>query len=325
MSLPPPLAAIDSDLAAAHSGSILTPLDHLGVLRVSGEDARSFLQGQLSCDVAGLGATSATYGAYCSPKGRMLANFLLWGEDGEFLLVLSRDLVPVVQKQIAKYVLRSKVKIADASDAIALTGAAGPLAEGALSEVLPDVPNSPNQVSRAGGAATATRLRDGRFVIAAGAADAAALRGKLSGALVPVDARAWRWLDIRNGLPWIGAATQEELIPQMANLELLGGVSFDKGCYTGQEVVARTQHLGKLKRRMFLANVQAGARAGDKLYSEDLGDQAGGVVVNAEISPDGGCDLLAVVQSASRENSTVHLGSLDGPVLRFFPLPYALA
>jgi len=253
----------------------------------------------------------------------MLANFLLWRDDGGFLLALSRELLPVVQKQITKYVLRSKVKISDASEAFALTGAAGPQAEECLSEVLPDVPASPNRVSRAGGA-TVIRLPDGRFVIAADAADAAALREKLSGALVPVDARAWRWLDIRNGLPWIGAATQEELIPQMANLELLGAVSFEKGCYTGQEVVARTQHLGKLKRRMFLASVQAAARAGDKLYSDDLGDQAGGIVVNAEASPDGGCDLLAVVQTASRENSTVHLGSLGGPVLRFLPPPYAL-
>jgi folate-binding Fe-S cluster repair protein YgfZ len=111
----------------------------------------------------------------------------------------------------------------------------------------------------------------------------------------------------------------------MANFELIGGVSFDKGCYPGQEVVARTQHLGKLKRRMFLANVAAPAAAGDDLYSEDLGDQASGVVVNAEASPDGGHDLLAVVQTASRESSTVHLKSLNGPALRFSPLPYAVA
>jgi len=153
----------------------------------------------------------------------------------------------------------------------------------------------------------------------------AALRLKLSGPLEPVEAHLWRWIDIRNGLPWITAATQDELVPQMANLERLGAVSFDKGCYTGQEVVARSQHLGKIKRRMFLANVSARAEAGDKLYSEDLGDQASGMVVNAEVSPDGGTDLLAVVQTASREASTVHLRSLDGPELRFLPLPYTLA
>jgi len=325
MSLPPPIASTGGDPVALRFGSIVAPLDHLGVLRISGEDAKAFLQGQLSCDVAGVGANSATYGAHCSPKGRMLANFLLWREDTEFLMALSLDIAPALQKQIAKYVLRSKVEISDVSAAIALTGAGGPQAEEALSAIVPDIPKKPNGVFRQTGGATVIRLADGRFILSTEESAVAALRRKLSGALEPVEARLWRWLDIRNGLPWITAATQDELVPQMANLERIGGVSFDKGCYTGQEVVARSQHLGKLKRRMFLANVSARAQAGDKLYGEDLGDQASGIVVNAEASPDGGTDLLAVVQTASREASTVHLRSLDGPELRFLPLPYTLA
>ncbi|MGB5080870.1 MAG: folate-binding protein YgfZ [Burkholderiales bacterium] len=329
MSLPPPPAATEDkpgpDLVAARSGSIVAPLDHLGVLRFSGEDAREFLQGQLSCDVTAMGPKSATYGAYCTPKGRMLASFLLWREETDFLMALSRDIAPAIQRQLSKFVLRSRVKVFDVSDATALTGAAGPQAERALGAVLPEAPKQANEVSRQPGPATAIRLADGRFVLATSSPGVAALRQKLAGLLESADARAWRWLDIRNGVPRISAATQDELVPQMANLEILGGVSFDKGCYTGQEVVARTQHLGKLKRRMFLANVPAHAEAGDKLYSEDLGDQAGGMVVNAEVSPDGGWDLLAVVQTASREASTVHLKSLDGPALRFLPLPYTLA
>jgi hypothetical protein len=110
----------------------------------------------------------------------------------------------------------------------------------------------------------------------------------------------------------------------MANLELIGGVSFEKGCYTGQEIVARTQHLGRVKRRMFLANVPAPAQAGDALYSDDLGDQVGGTVLNAEASPEGGYDLLAVIQTGSQERSTVRLKARDGPALRFLPLPYAV-
>jgi len=325
MSLPPPLAAPDGDVAAARFGSILATLDHLGVLRFSGADAKVFLQGQLSCDVANLGPDSATYGAHCSPKGRMLANFLLWREDAEFLMALSRDIAPAVQKQISKYVLRSKVKVSDASEGIGLTGASGPRAEDALRVVVSDPPKKPNEVFRQEDGTTAIRLADGRFILSAAEPAVAALRQKLQDLLEPADARLWRWLDIRNGLPWITAATQDELVPQMANLERIGGVSFDKGCYTGQEVVARAQHLGTLKRRMFLANVSARAEAGDKLYSEDLGDQASGIVVNAEVSPDGGYDLLAVVQTASREASTVHLRSLAGPELRFLPLPYTPA
>jgi len=329
MSLPlhhtEPESTADADLAAARSDGIFAVLDHLGVLRFNGEDAEVFLQGQLSCDVAKVGLRSSTYGAYCSPKGRVLANFLLWREQAGFFMALSRDIVPAVQKNISRFVLRSKVKVSDASDGLVLAGAAGQQADPALRGVFSDFPGKPGEVSRQPDVGTAIRLKDGRFVLALAPSSAPALRQRLAGSLKPVDARAWRWLDIRGGLPRVSAATQDQLLPQMANLELLGGVSFDKGCYTGQEVVARAQHLGKVKRRMFLANVAAVAAAGDELYSEDLGDQACGMVVNSEASPDGGHDLLAVVQTASREGSTVHLRALDGPVLRFLPLPYAIA
>jgi len=314
----------DADLAAARSGSVLALLGHLGVLQFSGEDAEAFLQGQLSCDVAAVGLRSSAYGAYCSPKGRMLANFLLWREEPGFCMVLSRDIAPSIQKHISKFVLRAKAKISDASDTIVMAGAAGSKADRALRDVFPDLPKEPNEVSRQPETGTIIKLKDGRYLLVLTPSSAVALRQRLAYALVPVGARAWRWLDIRNGVPLVTAATQDQLVPQMANFELLGGVSFDKGCYTGQEVVARMQHLGKLKRRMFLANVAVQAEAGDPLYSDDLGDQASGIVVNAEASPDGGHDLLAVVQTASREGSTVHLKSLGGPVLRFLPLPYAV-
>jgi folate-binding protein YgfZ len=123
----------------------------------------------------------------------------------------------------------------------------------------------------------------------------------------------------------VTARTQDEFVPQMANLELLGGVSFHKGCYPGQEVVARTQHLGKTKRRMLLAHIDGATPApGDPLFSEDLGDQASGMIVNAAPAPGGGCDVLAVVHAPSAAASTVHLGSLTGAALRFRPLPYAV-
>jgi folate-binding protein YgfZ len=316
--------AADADLASARSGSVLAVLGHLGVLQFTGEDAEVFLQGQLSCDVAAIGLRSSTYGAYCSPKGRMLASFLLWREEAGFHMALSRDIAPSVHKHISKFVLRAKVKVSDASDTIVMAGAAGPKAAQALQEVFSDFPKQPNEVSRQPGIGTILNLKDGRFLLALMPSGPVVLRQRLANSLVPVRASAWRWLDIRNGVPWVSAATQDQLVPQMANFELLGGVSFQKGCYTGQEIVARMQHLGKLKRRMFLANVPAEAEAGDPLYSEDLGDQASGVVVNAEASPDGGYDLLAAVQTASREGSTVRLKSLGGPALRFLALPYAI-
>ena len=238
----------DPDLVAARSGSVLALLGHLGVLQFSGEDAESFLQGQLSCDVAAVGLRSSAYGAYCSPKGRMLANFLLWREEAGFQLALSRDLTASIHARISKFVLRAKVKVSDASDAIVLAGAAGPEADQALREAFPDLPKEPDQVSRRPDTGTVVRLKDGRYFLALSPPSASALRQRLANVLVPVGAHAWRWLDIRNGVPLVTTATQDRLVPQMANFELLGGVSFSKGCYTGQEVVARMQHLGKLNR-----------------------------------------------------------------------------
>lgn len=275
-------------------------LDHLGLLQFSGPDAESFLQGQLSCDVS----PASTYGAYCTPQGRVLASFLLWRAGDGFTMMLSRDLAAPVHKQISKYVLRSQVKVTDASESHSVVGSAGREAERVL----------------AASRQNAVKLKDGRVLLALPASGLAEILGGFEFA----DPVHWRWLDIRGGLPLITSATQNQFVPQMVNLELIGGVSFDKGCYTGQEVVARTQHLGRVKRRTYLANVPAPAKAGDSVYSDDFAGRASGTVLNAEPSPDGGYDLLAVVQSESRERSSVHLGALDGPVLRFLPLPYAV-
>jgi hypothetical protein len=149
---------------------------------------------------------------------------------------------------------------------------------------------------------------------------------RFASAFKTVGAKAWPWLDIKEGVPWVTQATQDQFVPQMINLDLIGGVSFQKGCYTGQEIVARTQYLGKLKRRMYLANVAAAdfPPPGTALYSEDLGDQASGMVVNSHASPHGGVDMLVVAPVASVDGSVVHLAALDGPVLSFQPLPYAL-
>src|SRR5467141_1853402 len=139
MSLPlhhmQPAGAADAGLSADRSGNVLALLGHLGILQFSGEDTEAFLQGQLSCDVAAVGLRSSAYGAYCSPKGRMLANFLLWREESGFHMALSRDIASSIQKHISKFVLRAKVKVADASDTIVMAGAAGPKAGQALSKV----------------------------------------------------------------------------------------------------------------------------------------------------------------------------------------------
>lgn len=310
------------ELAATRTQAILSVLSHLALLRFTGEDAQAFLHGQLSCDVNGTGPDRGTFGSYCSPKGRMLANFLLWRVEGGWLMALSSSLAAAIQKRLSRFVLRSKVHIAMEDDRCVLLGVAGEGAARVIGRIFPDVPPAELDVRSATGAGTVIRLHGNRYLIAASAPEAARLWTDMSRDLKPVGAPCWEWLDIRYGIPWVSAATQELFVPQMANLELLGGVSFSKGCYPGQEVVARTHHLGEIKRRMLLANVPERAAEGDALYSEELGDQASGTVVNVQASPEGGYDVLAVVQVARRANGAVRLKSIDGPALKFLPMPY---
>ena len=316
------------ELDAAQSRDVLADLSHLGVLEFNGDDAGKFLQGQLTCDVEAIGPGASSFGSYCTPKGRMLASFLLWRSGGGFRMALSREIAAAAQKRLKMYVLRSKVQIGDVSDAVALIGIAGPGAKDALAPLAAAVPQRTQDVQPLGDDGALICVPGGRYVAAVPVSAAPALWQTLAGALRPVGTACWEWLDIRSGLPLVTAKTQELFTPQMANIELLGGVSFTKGCYTGQEVVARTQHLGKVKRRMFIANIEAAGMApapGDDLYSDDIPGQASGTVVNAQAAPGGGYDLLAVVHLSSRESSAVHLRSADGPVLRFLDLPYSVS
>jgi folate-binding protein YgfZ len=315
----------ERERAATAAGSIVADLSQYGVLAAAGADARAFLHGQLSCDVENLADGGAVYGAYCTAKGRVLANFLLWPEAGTFFLLLPRSLVPAIRKRLQMFVLRSKVTLEDRSDGLAVLGAAGPAAGRALADVVEAVPGGALTTARGDGVG-AIGLDGGRFVIVAPVPRAPAVWDRLAGTLTPVGAPCWEWLEIASGLPWITPATQDQFVPQMANLELIGGVSFRKGCYPGQEIVARTQYLGKPKRRLFLAHVEAPVRPapGEPLVAEGA-DQTAGTVVNAAPAPDGGFDLLAVVQTASADTATVRLGSATGPALRFRSLPYAVS
>jgi hypothetical protein len=316
-----------AELRAARDGGIVAPLTHLGLLACSGDDARAFLHGQLSNDLMKLEPQRSEYAAYCSAKGRMLANFLLWQEDRSFCLQFARSLLPAVHKRLGMFVLRAQVKLEDVSEARPALGLAGEAAAAVLGELFADLPQQAHQFVRDPALGTLIALPGGRFQLIADAESAKLLWHKLAAVLTPVGAPCWEWLEIRNGLPLITPATQEQFVPQMANMELIGAVNFQKGCYPGQEIVARTQYLGQLKRRMVLAHVAAEIRpqAGDELFSSALDGQSSGMVVNAQAAPDGGYDLLAVVQKAGIAGATLHCKSAGGPVLMLQPLPYALA
>ena len=317
------------ELAAIASGNYVAELTHLAVLDFSGADATSFLQGQLSCDVEEAARSGvSTFGSYCTPKGRVLANFLLVPESGNWRMILSASIAQSIQKRLSMYVLRSKVNIASGSQTFTLFGAGGVDAFAILGAWVDNLGQDPQKVKtgKATGDVefTIVNLPGRRSLLMVPVAGAQSVWRSLAARLTAVSVPAWELGEIRNGIALITAKTQEQFIPQMINLELIGGVNFKKGCYPGQEIVARTQYLGKLKRRLYLAHANCEAFPGDELFSEDVQGQSNGMVVNAAPAPEGGCDLLAVVQAESATHSRVHLRAADGAILEFLQLPYSV-
>ena len=315
-----------AELAAAQGKTVMADLSQLGLLAFSGEDTGEFLQGQLTNDVRGLAADGASWNGYCSPKGRMLANFLMWKSGADTCLQMSGDIRESVLKRLKMFVLRAKVQVRDATDEHVRLVLSGPQALAALAEAGLAVPEGMMK-TKAGDSGLAVRIGDDKFVLAISPDKAASVWQALARQATPVGTAVWDWLRLSNGIPMITAATQEEFVPQMVNWEVLGGVSFQKGCYPGQEIVARTQYLGRLKRRMYLAHIggEAAPAAGDNLYTPDMEGQASGMVVNAAPAPGGGFDLLAVAQIESvAANQPLHWKTPDGPVLSLKPQPYPL-
>ncbi len=310
------------ELLAARDGAVLADLAHYGLIAFSGEEAQTFLHSLISNDLRDLRESAAVFAAFLSPKGRMLANFLVMKRDGDLLVLLPATLREAMQKRLSMYILRARVKARDASGEWVRLGLSGPGSDSAVTALLgQEVPPGILSMARAE-SAFAIRLGDARFDLFVAPDAAPAAWVALAATHRPVGAPAWDWLLVNAGIPAVLPATQDHFVPQMANMEVLGGVSFNKGCYPGQEIVARSQYLGKVKRRLYLAHVAAEAAPGAELFSPDLPDQAAGHIANAAPAPGGGFDVLAVAHSSSVESGEVRLGGRDGPRLAFRPLPY---
>jgi tRNA-modifying protein YgfZ len=306
--------------SSPQADALAARLTRYGLLSVAGEDARSFLHAQLTNDIENLPADRARLAGWCSAKGRLLANFVVIPWQKGFLLHLSRDLAPTVAKRLGMFVLRAKVKISDLSDSLTQFGLWGPGAAARVAAFgLPVAQGALSVVSA--GDLIAVRLGDEQFLLVAEAQAGALAAGSAN---LAGHEDQWALLEIRAGRPWLGQSTQDMFVPQMVNLEAIGGVDFRKGCYPGQEIVARAQYRGQIKRRMIRARVPAGVslNAGQNLYSDTLADQAGGTVVNVAPAADGS-ELLAVVQiGVVAEHSPIRV-TPNGPELELQPLPYA--
>jgi folate-binding protein YgfZ len=316
--------------AAELADGFVAPVTDLGIIAVEGMDAASFLHNQLTNDVEHLGQHEARLAGYCTPKGRLQATFLYWRDAGAVYLQLPRAIQPPLQKRLSMFVLRAKAKLRDATDEApfaAVLGLGGAKAETALRRHVDTLPDAPyGKVD--GPFGTVLRLADvfgaPRYLWLASVEAASAALPVLQSELALGGNQAWQLAAIHAGVPQVTAATQEQFVPQMVNLELLGGVNFKKGCYPGQEIVARSQYLGKLKRRTALATVaNAAARAGDDVVSMADPGQPCGMVVNAAPNGLGGADVLVEMKLGALGEDVRH-GAAGGPALVFQHMPYHL-
>ncbi|KHF24745.1 CAF17-like 4Fe-4S cluster assembly/insertion protein YgfZ, partial [Solemya velum gill symbiont] len=302
----------------------LHELKHLAILIIEGEERETFLQGQLTNDVREVTQGESQLTGICTPKGRMLANMRMFPGDSRYYLVLAKELAEAIQKRLGMFILRSKVTISSGSDDYALLGVSGEAAE-----LLPEAAQltQADQAVLADDGCTLVRVagESPRYMIVGPADAIEARRQSLQESAESADDATWQLDDIRAGLPLIQEPTVEAFVPQMTNMGLINGISFTKGCYTGQEVVARMQYLGKLKRRMYRVEIDGDCPVpGTDLYAPGSQSRqgAGKIVMSAPASDDK-CEALIVTEVSSAESGDVRLLDENGPVLRFLDLPYA--
>ena len=300
-----------------------------GLIRAQGADAASFLHGQLTQDMRSLPEGTARLAGFCSAKGRLQASFIVWRATAAatpdapdtLYLACSADLLAPTLKRLSMFVLRSKCKLSDATADLPLYGLAGVDAAAWLPDDAPPGPWATTPITTPAGAGTAIRLPDAqglpRWLLAQPANAAAPALPALS----PED---WAWLEVHSGVARITAATFERFVPQMVNLELVGGVNFQKGCYPGQEVVARSQYRGTLKRRAQVFDCGAPLAVGQEVFNSNDPSQPAGLVALAAPRPGGGSSALVEIKLASLDTGSLHAGAADGPLLVRGTLPYAI-
>jgi folate-binding protein YgfZ len=310
-------AAQSPPLATAPHGAVR--LSDWGLIRARGADARAFLQGQLTGDLVALSPGWHSLAGYCSAKGRLMASFVVWSSGPQdWWLACSADLLPATLKRLSMFVLRAKCQLSDATPEFGLWGLAGDSARAALGDLAAGTPGT----VRIDGEQQALRLVDvdstPRWLLArpTGAPDMI---------LPPLDPAAWRWMEVASGVARIVAATADQFVPQMVNFELVGGVSFQKGCYPGQEVVARSQYRGTLKRRAtLLASTEPLIEGQEVFHESDPGQPAGLVALAASLDARGHLGLVEIKRALLEMPGSFRLGAADGPKLAPRALPYTV-
>ncbi|MGD2111906.1 MAG: folate-binding protein [Gammaproteobacteria bacterium] len=317
----------EQELEIVDSGLVFADLGYYGIIAAHGTDVETFLQNQFSNDVGRVREDVSQLNAYCNPKGRILGLFRLFRIGDAFHMRLPADTLDSVLQRLRMFVLRADVKLENVSGNFLRIGVSGETAAQELEEAIGAVPAEVNQVMHRD-AFTVLRVPGvhPRFEVYATSLQAATgLWDSLNVRGAPVGLAAWRLTEILAGIPSIVADTAELFVPQMLNLQLVDGLSFKKGCYPGQEIVARMQYLGTLKRRMYLGRIDSGGQPtpGTELFTADDNSQAAGRIVDAQPHPDGGYAALAVIQIKAADAGDLHLGGGSGPPFTLEELPYS--
>lgn len=319
--------AASADNHKADTATILCELSQFSLIVIAGNDAAKFMQGRFTNDVNLIDENTSQMNAFCNNKGRMIANFRTFKYQGNYFLSIKNDLAEISIQHLQKYILRAHVAIQDVSDQLIAIGISGENATELLSSYIDDLRQEVDSVSHnADYIAVRVAGRQPRYEVFCSLEHAKTLWQTLSQQAEVVNPSVWDYLNIHAGLPFIDADTSEEFVPQMANMDLINGVSFTKGCYTGQEIIARMHYLGKLKKRCYKIHVDSETKPanGDKLFAENAtAGQNTGAIIQSEKNPESGYDALAVIQIADAQaNLFVH--DADGPKVTIEELPYGL-
>ena len=316
---------IERERRATLGGDVMCDLAQYKILAIVGEDAKTFLQGQVINDTNLLDDNHSQLSGFCTSKGRLISSFRLFEQQSSLFAVIPESLFEKTLTQLNMYILRAKVQLGDASESLIQLGVSGEKAAEQLKDYLGSLPENVNDVFQ-NDKLIVIKIADQRFHILGDLESCKTLWQNIDVHCTPVGNQHWSLLNIKDGLPEITEDTTEAFIPQMVNLNSLGAISFTKGCYTGQEIVARTHYLGKQKRRMYRIHIKSDAepKAGDDLATETSTDsQYIGTIVSAQPDAGSGYQALAVIQIKSAETETLHLKNVESEI-EILELPYSI-
>lgn len=305
----------------------LCDLSHMGLIRANGEDALNFLHGQFTNDLKQVTETHSQLSSYCNPKGRLLSIFRIFKQGDNFFLLMRRDVIEATLKRLTMFKLMAKVELCDVSDEFVIFGIAGPNSDSILKENNFTAPVDINESKHIDGTSIIRSASESsRLLFISKPEDGIVIWKSLSKLASQSTSSIWDLHDIQSGIAQVTAETAEAFIPQMVNLELIDGVNFQKGCYPGQEIVARTHYLGKPNRRMYRILIDGGKLPvpGTNIFSPKDGDQPVGKIVTAQSFANNNYSALAVLRTAKENDDDLHVDSVTGPRLTTQPLPYSL-